>query len=174
MAACIASSPLPTIRLQHFRQSLYHAGCCKLRDRVSQGQERRNKTLLRIESVNNLHSFYSSFLLNSFRAETLSKMRRRSESERTGSEAGLARSSLLNKENEVVENVSAEKDIRPDSGGGNGGNSNGTGDGGGGGGGGGDAVGWISSALMFGLWAGFILYAFTVAPNQTQVLLTCT
>jgi len=51
-------------------------------------------------------------------------------------------------------------------GGGDGGNSNGDG-GGGGNGGGGEALGWISSALVFACYGALLYYAAVLAPAQT-------
>ncbi|CAM6084849.1 unnamed protein product [Calypogeia fissa] len=112
-------------------------------------------------------SFTSSGFLNSLTSNLVSKMRKRTE--KGGVEnPGLCRGSIVtNEETEITQDVTEEENIRPEGGGWNGG-GNGDGGGGGGGGGGGDAVGWISSALIFGLWAGLLLYAFTLAPDQTQ------
>ncbi|KAG6549989.1 hypothetical protein Mapa_008501 [Marchantia paleacea] len=52
---------------------------------------------------------------------------------------------------------------------GGGGGMGGPNDGGGGGGrGGGDAVDWISSALIFSIWAGLLYYGIVLSPNQTS------
>uniref|UniRef100_A0A453NEC7 Uncharacterized protein n=1 Tax=Aegilops tauschii subsp. strangulata TaxID=200361 RepID=A0A453NEC7_AEGTS len=43
------------------------------------------------------------------------------------------------------------------------------GGGGGGGGGGGQLSDWITSVLLFGIWAGLMYYVLQLAPNQTPV-----
>lgn len=111
----------------------------------------------------------SPAFLNSLTLNPVSKMRKRTEKGRDEN-PGLCRGSVVTKEETIItQDGTEEENVRSEGGGGNG-DGNGEGGGGGGGGGGGDAVGWISSALIFAFWAGLLFYAFTTAPNQTQVI----
>lgn len=68
----------------------------------------------------------------------------------------------------VKSEVSESVEAKVEKNGGNGGNNgDGDGDGDGGNGGGGEALGWISSALVFAFYGALVYYAAVLAPSQT-------
>lgn len=114
-------------------------------------------TIPRVETLGKLQTFRNSQSLSgsSFLSSTPLALRWRGSREFTVSRAVTS---------ETSETV--EPKLESESGGGNGGSNNDDG-GGGGKGGGGEAVGWISSALVFAFYGALIFYAAFVAPGQT-------